>query len=212
MNYVDEFLKFIESLPNFLVYLILAASAFLENVFPPAPGDMIIAFGAFLVGTQKLHLPGVYISTTLGSIAGFMSLFWVGTFLDRRFLIKRDYRYFKAADIIRAEKWFQRYGYFIVFINRFLPGARSVISVVAGLSELRASKVFLAALASCCAWNLIWIYLGYALGSNWARAKAEITRIMSGYNSAILILSSVFVLIIVLRVLLKRRNPPSEKS
>ena len=34
-----------------LLYLLLFLSAFIENVFPPAPGDTVTAFGAFLVGT-----------------------------------------------------------------------------------------------------------------------------------------------------------------
>jgi len=70
--------------------------------FPPIPGDTITAFGAFLVATERLSFFGVYLSTTLGSLFGFMFLFWIGSLLGRRFFIEKDYRFFRAKDIIRG--------------------------------------------------------------------------------------------------------------
>ena len=67
MAFLDGFLDFLNSLPDGLIYLLLGVSAFVENVFPPVPGDTITAFGAFLVGTQRLSFFGVYLSTTAGS-------------------------------------------------------------------------------------------------------------------------------------------------
>ena len=91
-------------MPDYLIYVLLGLSAFVENVFPPIPGDTITALGAFLEGNGKLDFFCVNISTTLGSLLGFMSLFWVGGSLGRRFFIEKDYRFFKAKDIIKVEK------------------------------------------------------------------------------------------------------------
>ena len=81
MTYLDRLLELIDSLPDLLVYLMLALSAFVENIFPPAPGDTIVAFGAFLAATGRLHFLGVYVATTLGSLGGFLFLFWIGNLL-----------------------------------------------------------------------------------------------------------------------------------
>ena len=204
MEYLDRFLVFLNSLPDSLIYFLLGFSAFVENVFPPAPGDTITAFGAFLVGTHRLNFVSMYVATTLGSLAGFMFLFWVGGLLGRRFFIERDYWCFKAEDIIRAEEWFRKYGYFLVLLNRFFPGIRSVISIAGGISKLRVFSVTLLALLSCCVWNLIWISLGYTLGSNWETARGEIEHIMASYNFTILILFGVGILFFVVRKLIKR--------
>jgi membrane protein DedA with SNARE-associated domain len=184
---MDRFLVFLGSLPDLLIYFILGVSALIENVFPPVPGDTVTAFGAFLVGINRLDFLGVYISTTLGSLAGFMLLFWIGGLLGRRFFIEKDLFWFKAEDIIRAEIWFKRYGYFLILINRFLPGIRSVISVVSGLTRLRPLQVSILALLSCATWNLIWIAVGYALGANWETAKGKLHDIMASYNFVILV-------------------------
>ena len=125
MTYMERFLNYLDSLPNVVVYCFLSVSAFVENIFPPFPGDTITAYGAFLVGTGRLDFHWVYISTTAGSFLGFMSLFWIGLYVGRRFFIEQDYRFLKAKDIIRAEEWYRRYGYLLIGINRFLPGIRS---------------------------------------------------------------------------------------
>ena len=205
MSYLDSFLNLLNSLPNTLLYFLLGVSAFVENVFPPIPGDTITAFGAFLVGTRRLCFLGVYLSTTLGSLLGFMFLFWVGSFLGRRFFIERDYRLFKARDIVRAEEWFQKYGYFLILLNRFFPGIRSVISIAGGISQLKVLKVALLALISSGVWNLIWIAVGYSVGTNWDTVRGEMARIMFKYNLIILILLGLVALIISLKMFKKRR-------
>ena len=206
MPYLDSFLDLLNSLPNTLLYLLLGLSAFVENVFPPIPGDTITAFGAFLVGAERLSFFGVYISTTLGSLFGFMFLFWIGSLLGRRFFIERDYRFFRAKDIIRAEEWFRKYGYFLILLNRFFPGIRSVISIAGGISQLKVLRVTLLALISSCVWNLIWIILGYSIGANWDIVKEKMARIMFSYNLAILILIGLAILILVVRMIKKKRN------
>jgi membrane protein DedA with SNARE-associated domain len=199
MSYTETFLNYLHSLPDALIYLLLGLSAYVENICPPIPGDTITAFGAFLVGIGRLDFFGVYICTTLGSLLGFMTLFWLGLYLGRRFFIKKDYRFFKAKDIIKAEEWYRKHGYLLVAFNRFLPGIRSVISLAGGLSRLRVAVVALLALLSCAVWNLIWILLGYVLGSNWGLFEARASAILTKYNLIVLVFVALVVLFFVLR-------------
>jgi membrane protein DedA with SNARE-associated domain len=206
LTYLDRLLDLLNSLPDHLIYCALGLSAFVENVFPPIPGDTITAFGAFLVGTQRLSFTWVYVSTTIGSLLGFMSLFWVGSLLGRRFFMERDYRFFKARDIIRAEEWFRRYGYLLVLLNRFFPGIRSVISISGGISGLHAPRVAILALASCAVWNIIWIAMGYMLGTNWDAVRDRMAGIMARYNLAVLVFMGLVILIFVVRRIIKKRR------
>jgi membrane protein DedA with SNARE-associated domain len=206
MSYTETFLNYLHSLPDALIYVLLGLSAYVENIFPPIPGDTITAFGAFLVGIGRLDFFGVYVSTTLGSLLGFMTLFWLGLYLGRRFFIERDYRFFKAKDIIKAEAWYRKHGYLLVAFNRFLPGIRSVISLAGGLSRLRVMGVALLALLSCAVWNLIWILMGYMLGTNWEVFEARITAILMRYNIIVLV---VFALVIIFFVVRKKYRKES---
>lgn len=204
MTNLDGFLNFLNSLPDYMIYLLLGLSAFVENIFPPIPGDTVTAFGAFLVGTQRLNFLCVYLSTTIGSLLGFMSLFWIGTLLDRRFFMERDYRFFKARDIMRAEEWFRRFGYLIILLNRFFPGIRSAIAIAGGISKLKTLRAASLALISCALWNLIWIAFGYFLGSNWETVRDRMDYIMARYSLAIFILIGLIVLFLVVKRLIKR--------
>lgn len=204
MTSLNQYLSFLETLPDYWVYILLGMSAFVENLFPPIPGDTITVFGAFLVGTKRLTFSGVYIATTIGSVAGFMCLFWVGSLLGRRFFMEKDLWFFQAKDIVRAEEWYRKYGYFLILLNRFLPGIRSVISIVGGISGLRLPMAGALALVSAAIWNLIWIVVGYTLGDNWEVVQAKVSHIMGQYNETILILSAVAAAAALVWLLIKR--------
>jgi len=208
MAYLDQFLNLLTTLPPWLIYLCLATSAFVENVFPPIPGDTITAFGAFLVGIGKVGFMGVYVSTTLGSVCGFMCLFWLGLHLGRTYFVERDLWFFKAEDIARAERWFHKWGYILILFNRFLPGIRSVISISGGISRLKGGKVALLALVSSGVWNLIWILLGYSIGSNWKAISQTMSKIMSRYNMVVLILAGIALVALLTRHYMKKRRKP----
>ncbi|PKL16284.1 MAG: hypothetical protein CVV49_16995 [Spirochaetae bacterium HGW-Spirochaetae-5] len=177
-----------------LLYLFLFGSSVLENLFPPIPGDTITAFGAFLVGIGKLDFFYVYAVTTFGSSVGFILLFYAGAFLEMEFFLNTRFKIFSSHKILAAEKWFSRYGYYVVVLNRFLPGVRSVISIAAGISGLNGMKVFLLSIISAMGWNFLWIYTGYTLGNNWEVVQEKITIIIRTYNiaaAAVLIASGV---------------------
>ncbi|PKN30022.1 MAG: hypothetical protein CVU64_05425 [Deltaproteobacteria bacterium HGW-Deltaproteobacteria-21] len=199
MTYTETFLNFLHSVPDPLAYLFLGLSSFAENVFPPIPGDTITAFGAFLVGIGKLSFVGVYASTTLGSIGGFLSLFKIGGWLGRHFFLKNDYRFFRASAILKAEQWFEKYGYFVIGMNRFLPGVRSAVALAGGICRLNGYWVAILAFISSAMWNLIWILSGYLLGSNWTVVESRLSAILLKFNTAVVVVLAVFILFAVWR-------------
>lgn len=194
----NNIFNFIINLNNIYLYLFLFISAIIENLFPPIPGDTITAFGAFLVGTGRLNYVIVYLTTTTGSVLGFMILFLIGKHLGKKFFREKDFKYFSIENIRKTEKWIEKYGYWVVLMNRFLPGVRSVISIASGISMLNTSRVFVISLISALAWNLIWIHTGFLLGNNWEIVKKRISNIMMQYNTIILIIITLVILIIVI--------------
>jgi membrane protein DedA with SNARE-associated domain len=172
---LESFIQSVSAMSPAWFYLALFASAYVENVFPPVPGDTVTVFAAYIVGRTQQRFAGVLLATTLGSVAGFMTYYLVGRLVPLDSLLERDSRFFPAATIRRAGDWFQRYGYWVVLGNRFLSGIRSVISLVAGLYRLPWPRVLVLATLSCAVWNGLLIWAGYLLGANW-RAIEEILR------------------------------------
>ncbi|APF18176.1 SNARE associated protein [Caldithrix abyssi DSM 13497] len=204
---LESLSEFFNQLNPWLAYTLLFVSAFVENVFPPIPGDTVTVIGAYLVSTGKLHFWGVYVSTTLGSVVGFFTMYVIGLRVGTRILeSKLLQRFFSVEKSDKVKAWFAKYGYWVIAANRFLSGTRSVISLFAGFFALRWLPVVLLSLLSAAVWNGLLIYGGYLLGVNWEK----IVYLIHQYNKFVLIISVlVIILVILLRVVRRRKNVKS---
>ncbi len=164
---LDSLTRYFTELTPAWFYLALFLCAYLENVLPPVPGDTVVVFAAYLVGRSQERVAGVFAATTLGSVAGFMTFYWIGCLVHPEFFIRKNYRFLPARSFENAGQWFRRWGYWVILLNRFLAGIRSVISIVCGVYRLPKAKVFLLSLLGCGIWNLALILAGYLLGANW---------------------------------------------
>lgn len=204
--YLENLLNSIDPL---VAYVVLFISAFLENVIPPIPGDTVVIIGAYLVSTEKLGFWGVFISTCAGSSFGFMVMYYFGAKFGRAFINENSRsKIFKESQINKVEKWFANWGYWVIFVNRFLSGTRSVVSIFAGLFHLNAFYVFGLGLISTMIWNGILISLGLILGENWN----VLVEYISQYNFIFIILTIVVVIIILTFKHLNKKNNSEVES
>ena len=188
---MEEILHSLEHISPVWAYFLLFSSAFIENIFPPIPGDTVTLMGAYLVGRGSLNFWGIYISTSLGSTTGFMTIYGLAYWIERKFIEKYQPRWINRTHIDLAEDWFRKYGYGVILFNRFLSGVRSVISLVAGLSKMQPFKVFILCLISCATWNAMIIYLGSTVGKNWGKI-IEFLRIYNRVVLAVVLLILIF--------------------
>jgi len=187
---LDAMTDYFVTLSPAWLYLALFSSAYLENIIPLLPGDTVTVFAAYLVGRSQERFAGVLISTTAGSLAGFMTLYALGRLIHRDYFIRRDFRFLPAAQFIKAGKWFERYGLWMILVNRFFSGVRAVISLLAGLYRLPWPRVLLLAGIGCAAWNGLLLYAGFTLGANWKR----VGTILAQYNRILLVVAATLLL------------------
>ena len=179
-EYLKQFMQFAQD-NAYLAYTMLFISAYIENVFPPIPGDTVTSIGAYFVGTGNLNYFGVLISTTLGSVLGFMTLFLFAYWLEWKVIEKYNFKWMQRSHIDKVQTWFQKYGYWVILFNRFLSGIRSVISFTAGLSKLRIVQVLLLSIISASIWNGLLISVGAFIGDHWE----NIVKYLKLYNQII---------------------------
>jgi membrane protein DedA with SNARE-associated domain len=183
---IDYVAGIITQVDPLTAYLILFGSAFIENTFPPIPGDTVTVIGAYLISTGKLSFIGVWFSTTFGSVLGFFAMYLAGYYFGRDFISsKKRAKIFPVRRIEKTEAWFSRYGYWVIFANRFLSGTRSVISLFAGIFKLNRYFVLVLALISALIWNGLLMFAGYILGSNWHDIIGTISR----YNTIVIVIT-----------------------
>ena len=161
---LQDILIYISQLDPLLIYIVLFFFAFIENVFPPSPSDVVVVFGASVIAHTTIGFLPVLIITVVGSALGFMIMYYVGKVLGENVLRKGKLKFITPKDLERTDKWFAKYGYKLIVANRFLPGTRSVISFFSGVHELNVIKTFVYASISALLWNSLIIYLGMLLG------------------------------------------------
>jgi len=176
---LESAIAWLQHADPYAVYLFVFLIAFLENVIPPIPGDVPIAFMGYLIYEHNgITFVSALLWATLGSTGGFMLIYILSISLGLKLYAEGDntvhhrfsksvHRFFPPSDMELLRKKFAAHGYLAVLANRFLFGSRAVISVMAGLMHLKAFFVFLAALTSSFVWNTLLLSGGFFLGSKW---------------------------------------------
>lgn len=199
---VEEIINQISGASPLIIYLSLFFFSYIENVFPPSPSDLVVVVGGSLISTGVISFIPTLIITTIGSVLGFMTLYYIGSQLDKKVVRTGKIKWISIEALDKAESWFNKYGYYVILANRFMPGTRSVISFFAGVSELKIKKTILYAAISAFAWNAIIIYLGIIFGDN----VQLIDSYLSTYSNIVIIATAVIALIFVIRYFLLRKK------
>ena len=69
-QFTQEVVQYIYSLPPLSMYLVFFFVAYIENIVPPIPGDMLVAFGGYLAAESVIGLVPVWFLTTIASVIG----------------------------------------------------------------------------------------------------------------------------------------------
>ena len=203
----DQILEFVRSQNALLIYAFLLASAFMENIFPPYPGDAIMLAGAYVAGEGSIDYIGVLISVVLGGTIGAAALYGIGKKGGRRFFETGSGRYLIKGNLSRAERLYARHGDFLILISRFLPGIRSAIAVAAGIVNFDYYRMMILTFVSIVFWNGMLLGLMIYSKSNWRM----IVEIIKSYNIVLLACAGLILVLWITRAIwIKRKNSRSQ--
>lgn len=161
----------------------------LENIFPPIPSEVILTFGGYMTTQSSMTEMGVILVSTAGSIVGAVILYGIGRMLDVKRLEKIVDRYGRVLrltrkDIYKADSWFDKYGIWTVLFCRLIPLIRSLISIPAGMSNMKFGLFLLFTTLGTLIWNTILVSVGAAVGDNWE----SIVGVMDVYSNIVYVL------------------------
>ncbi len=143
----------------------------LENLFPPIPSEVILPFAGFSASQGDLNLAVAWVAATLGSLVGAWILYGVGRAIGyeriHQLAGQRWFVLFGQSDLERGERFFDRHGYKVVLLCRFIPLVRSIVSVPAGMDEMPLARFTLLTAVGSAIWNLAFLLVGNALGDRW---------------------------------------------
>jgi membrane protein DedA with SNARE-associated domain len=104
------------------------------------------------------------IGYTIGSIIGWA----IGLYGGRPYLERHGrWLHLDEAKLDRAERWFERWEDWAVFLGRLTPVVRSFVSIPAGVMETPFVRYTLLTLAGSAIWCFGFAGAGYLAGDNW---------------------------------------------
>ena len=198
---VEAVIDWLSALPIGTLYIAIGTISAIENIFPPFPADVVVAFGSFLAARGQASPYTTFLVAWIGNLVGAALMYYVGR------------RYGSSAFMSRLERWagkgaeqrlmalYGRYGLPALFISRFLPAVRAVVPPFAGAMKLPVIPVTIAIAAASGIWFAFITFLAYRAGSNWEVLYGTIVK-----SSKIVGLSATILVIVVAAFFFFRRR------
>ena len=147
--------------------LVFAGTGLLIGAFIPfITGDSLV-FAAGLVAAsfpESINIWALSIGIGIFAWLGDQVGYTLGRHFGRPYLDKRQGAIIQSA-ISKAEKFYQAWGWWAVVIARFIPMARVLIPVIAGIGKMNYYKFFSANLVGAVVWGVGLSLAGYFAAS-----------------------------------------------
>ena len=191
---IQEAIKELTQVSPWVVYLVLFVSAVLQMIVPPYPGDTILLIGGCLVslGLEGGNTP-IFISYALGTVISSYALFLIAfkngeAVLNYKFITK----YFSKKRQGDVKKLIWKYGIFIFFLCKFIPGLNSITIIFGGIFRYSPMATLIVVGISSVFHNFIFFIIGKSIGYKLDRINA----FLSAYNTAAVILIACVIVVI----------------
>jgi membrane-associated protein len=179
---------------------VLAFATFVEYVFPPFPGDLVVVLGAWYAVQGKLSWPATFGSVMAGAIAGAWVDYRIGAAfgrsIDRRAARRGG---LTKARLARFEERYRRWGGLLLVANRFFPGVRAFFFVAAGASGIPLRKVLLLGAISAALWNAALLAAGALVARNADDLVALVERYTHAAYGALALVAAAAIALVVWR-------------
>lgn len=199
---MEQGITWLQQLSPLGVLALMFFFAYIENVFPPSPSDVLLVFAGTLIGLGTIGFIPALLAATAGSTLGFMTAYGLGRYFENHVVEGRLGKFLPVGTIMQVERLFQRFGYAVIVANRFLAGTRGIVSFFAGMSKMNLAATTGLCAVGALAWNAILLYLGKIFGGNWRLAVGYIVL----YSKWATIIFGVAMIVAVWWFLRKRRN------
>jgi membrane protein DedA with SNARE-associated domain len=150
-------------LPAASELVMLYAGALAAGAFP---GQDVVLFGQEIDGFWAFFAMAMagLVGYTVGSVIGW----WIGYYGGRPLIEKHGrWLHLGPENVERAEKWFERWGDWAVFLGRMTPVVRSFVSIPAGVAKMPLGRFTVLTFLGSIPWCFGIAGAGYALGTRY---------------------------------------------
>lgn len=191
---LQELLTFVLLYKYSAIFLI----SFLAALSLPLPSSAILVASAFFASEGYLNLLLVFVTGTLGDIAGDLAAYWLARIYGKKLLQKIGLRAFLGSPAVReVEKKLAASPWLTVILSRFGTSITPIVSYLSGIAKVPHHKYAIAVVIGEIGAAALLCVAGFVFGDDWS----YIENVMSQAGLVLI----VFVLLIIV-VLWKRRT------
>ncbi|MDD5738447.1 MAG: DedA family protein [Candidatus Pacebacteria bacterium] len=170
MVITETIIQYITTLISSGGYFFVFFLMILESTALPVPSEAVMPFAGFLIFTGQFSFLGVIVFSALGSIVGSLISYYIGFYEGKPFILKfGKYFLLKPRDLVKAENFFGKHGEKTIFISRFIPIIRHLISLPAGAAKMKIFKFSIYTITGATLWNTFLAWAGFSLKQNWQK-------------------------------------------
>lgn len=168
----------------------VAVLMFLDGACVPVPSEPVLAFAGFLAARRGGGLPALVLMANLAFLAGSAAAYAAAR-AGGRALVRRwgPAIRLRADALEQLERWFERWGALAVFGARFFPGARTLVSIPAGIARMPPARFLWLTFLGSLPWSYGFAYAGYALGERWGDIRLPLAWIAGAGLAALALLA-----------------------
>jgi membrane protein DedA with SNARE-associated domain len=131
----------------------------------PIPDELLLTVAGALVREGRLHFAPTIFAAIAGCICGITLSYVVGRTIGLTALHRVVHVSNAAFD--RAQRWFHRFGCWLLMFGYFIPGVRHCTAIAAGSTPLEYRTFAAFAYTGAVMWCCVFVLLGYYAGSRW---------------------------------------------
>lgn len=162
--------EFLTHLPTVLMYpAIFTGILFL--------GGLTLLTAMYLAFTGVISLPLLFVTTILAAVAADSFWYLVGRRAKKETIYEHRFIKAKAEQAKRFSRYFETHGALLVFVTKFVYGARLASHILAGVHRVAYSKFLLAISAGTAIWFGIFYALVYVFNASVGVSKATALHI-----------------------------------
>lgn len=192
-----------------LLFGLLFIAAAVNLFFPPTPLETITLFAAYL-SARNVWTPFIIVGATAGGM--FLSsllLYHLTQNYGTALMKKPPFNKIITFNLYqKALQWFKRYGLYMIYLGKLVPGMTLYTVFCCGLLKLGNAKVLGSILLSNLLFFFALVILGRQLGIHWGYALPWVKKAGMVSLAAMLI----FTIVGLIKYLLKLRREPNQNS
>ena len=131
----------------------------------PIPDEFLLTVAGTLARSGHLHLWSTLLAAVSGCIAGITLSYWLGRTVG--FAAVHRFIHLSDSAFVRAQRWFLRFGCWLLMFGYFIPGVRHVTAIAAGSTPLGFRTFATYAYPGAVLWSFGFVFLGYFAGERW---------------------------------------------